>query len=123
MESKWAVVMQVSPLLVRFPGDTGDVPVGLKSSGLSFTVADMLLLALVGSQWAVVAKLVATRPRLRRSPLRSHVALTGSLPPDRRPHGSLGCCRRPLSELLTMTPGSRLMPRCQAMRLRWPVGS
>ena len=55
MDSKWAVVMQVSPLLVRFPGDTGDVPVGLKSS-----VADMLLLALVGSQWAVVAKLVAT---------------------------------------------------------------
>ena len=52
--------MQVSPLLVRFPGDTGDVSVGLKSSGLSFTVADMLLLALVGSQWAVVAKLVAT---------------------------------------------------------------
>lgn len=60
MDSKWPVVMQVSPLLVRFPGDTGDVPVGLKSSGLSFTVADMLLLALVGSQWAVVAKLVAT---------------------------------------------------------------
>lgn len=50
----------MSSLLVRFFGDIGDVPVGLKSSGLSFTVADMLLLALVGSQWAVVAKLVAT---------------------------------------------------------------
>lgn len=56
----WAVVQQVSPLLVRFPGDTGDVSVGLKSSGLTFTVADMLLLERVGSQWAVVSKLVAT---------------------------------------------------------------
>lgn len=60
MNAQWAIVQQVSPLLVRFPGDTGDVSVGLKSSGLTFAVADKLLLAPVGSQWAVVAKLVAT---------------------------------------------------------------
>jgi hypothetical protein len=60
MDALWAVVVEVSPLLVRMPGDSGDTPVAWKDSGMSFSTSDKVGLVRFGSQWVVVAKIVAT---------------------------------------------------------------
>ena len=57
---KLAVVSQVTPLLVKFPGDSTGVSVPRKDSGLTFTLGDVVALARFGTTWAVLAKLVAT---------------------------------------------------------------
>lgn len=57
----WGLVSQVTPLLIRLNGDTSaDTPVALKDSGMTFAVNHKVGLIQFGSQWAVVAKLVAT---------------------------------------------------------------
>lgn len=56
----WGSVTQVSPLLVRINGDTGDTPIALKDSGMTFSTSDKVGLVLLGSQWAVFMKVVAT---------------------------------------------------------------
>lgn len=53
-------VMQVSPLLVRFAGDTGDTAVALKDSGLTFSLNEKVALVRYPSGWTITAKPVAT---------------------------------------------------------------
>jgi len=56
----WGSVTQVTPLQVRINGDTGDTPIALMDSGMTFSVSDKVGLVLLGSQWAVFMKVVAT---------------------------------------------------------------
>lgn len=62
MEVTWGVVQSVSPVEVRFAGDTTDTAVGLQADGLSLTTSDKVMLAKLGSTggWAIIAVLVAT---------------------------------------------------------------
>ena len=53
-------VQQVSPLLVRFAGDTGDTSVSLKDSGLTFSLSEKVALVRFPSGWMIVGKPVAT---------------------------------------------------------------
>ena len=57
----WGMVTGVSPVEVRFTGDTVSSPVGLKDSALTLTTNDQVLLARVGSDsWVIVCKIAAT---------------------------------------------------------------
>ena len=60
MDGRMGWVMQVSPLLVRFSGDTGDTAVALKDSGLTFSLNERVALAQFDGQWVVTGKPVAT---------------------------------------------------------------
>ena len=53
-------VMQVTPLLVRFAGDTGDTSVAWKESGLTFSTNEKVALVRFPSGWTIVGKPVAT---------------------------------------------------------------
>ena len=60
MSGRLGWVMQVSPLLVRFAGDTGDTSVALKDSGLTFSLNERVALEQFDGQWMIVGKPVAT---------------------------------------------------------------
>ena len=53
-------VMQVTPLLVRFAGDTGDTAIAVQDDGLTFSLGEKVGLTLFPSGWTITAKLVAT---------------------------------------------------------------
>ncbi len=53
-------VQQVSPLLVRFAGDGGSTAIAWKSSGLTFSLNEKLILLAAPSGWTVLCKPVAT---------------------------------------------------------------
>ena len=53
-------VQQVSPLLVRFAGDSGATAIAWKSSGLTFSLNEKLILLAAPSGWTVLCKPVAT---------------------------------------------------------------
>lgn len=62
MEVTWGEVTSVSPVEVRFAGDTVDVPVALKTSGLTLATNDKVALLKLGSSggWMIVAKVATT---------------------------------------------------------------
>lgn len=54
MDTSWALVTAVTPeVQVRFPGDTADVTVALKNSGLTLATNDKVAMDRRGSQWVV----------------------------------------------------------------------
>lgn len=55
-----AVVTSVSPVEVRFWGDSVDTPIGWQSDALTLATNDIVLLAFDGGVWNVVCVLVAT---------------------------------------------------------------
>lgn len=55
-----AVTATGSPVQVRIFGDTVDVSIGLKASGLTFTIGDKVGLVRYGGQWVVDCIVVAT---------------------------------------------------------------
>jgi len=61
-EITWGKVTSVSPVEVRFAGDSVSLPVGFKPDGMSLSTADMVVLAKVGKPdaWVILAKYVAT---------------------------------------------------------------
>ena len=60
MDGRMGWVMQGTPLLVRCAGDTGDTAIGLKNSGLAFSLNEQLALAQFDGEWVIVAKPVTT---------------------------------------------------------------
>ena len=62
MELTWGEVIALSPLTVRFAGDSADTPVTLKASGLTLATNDKVALARLGatSGWCVMFKVVAS---------------------------------------------------------------
>lgn len=60
MSGRMGWVMQVTPLLVRLAGDSGDTPIPLKDSGLTFSLNERLALDQYDGEWMIVAKPVAT---------------------------------------------------------------
>jgi hypothetical protein len=62
MELVWGQVTSVSPVQVRFAGDSVDTPVGWKSSGLTLSTSDKVLLGKAGTVdgWVIVSIMVAT---------------------------------------------------------------
>ena len=62
MEVRWGEVTSVSPVEVRFAGDSTDRPVGLKADGLTLATNDKVALLRLGSTggWFIVAKVVTT---------------------------------------------------------------
>jgi len=62
MEITWGEVTSISPVEVRFAGDSVDVPVGLKTDGLTLATNDkvaLIKLAWAGG-WMIVAKVATT---------------------------------------------------------------
>ena len=60
MSGRMGWVMQVSPLLVRFAGDTGDTAIPWQDSGLTFSLNERVALDRFDGQWMIVGKPVAT---------------------------------------------------------------
>ena len=62
MDVRWGEVTSVSPVEVRFVGDTADVPVALKTDGLTLATNDKVALLRLGRTggWMIVAKVVST---------------------------------------------------------------
>lgn len=54
----WGEVIDVSPTMVRFAGDTGDTQVSLALSTYTATTNDRVVLIKVGTAWAILGKLV-----------------------------------------------------------------
>jgi hypothetical protein len=60
MDVTWGLVTQVSPsVLVRIAGDTVDTPIAVKDS-ITLATNDRVVLLLVGAQWWIAGKVVAT---------------------------------------------------------------
>jgi len=62
MELAEGWVTQVSPLQIKFTGDTTATAIAWKASGLTFSAspADKVLLVRAPAGWTIIAKVVAT---------------------------------------------------------------
>ena len=62
MEVTWALVTSISPVEVRFPGDTADTPIGKKLSGVTLATNDIVALAKTGTYdgWVILGKVIDT---------------------------------------------------------------
>lgn len=62
MENTWGIVQSVSPVEVRFAGDTTDTPVGLQNDALTLAEGDKVALDKRGSNggWCIAYVMVAT---------------------------------------------------------------
>jgi hypothetical protein len=61
-EITWGLVTSISPVEVRFAGDTSDTAIGWVNEDLTLATNDKVLLAKTGSRdgWVIVCVLVAT---------------------------------------------------------------